>query len=236
MPVLPGSIRFMLSTAPDPASRSPIGLMTTPEKDRYFDATTDRPVRDDLRFAVSLATGDRVAIDCGCGAGSDIAYLRSEDFVVHAFDVEADAIRRCTERFADDARVHLQRASFTGFDYPAASLIVADASLFYCPPQDSDDVWRRITDALVPGGVFAGSFLGPGDTMAGPDFDRDAFWPEVLVMTEDELRPRFGDFNILRWNEHRQSGETADGTPHDWHIYAVVAQKKGQGVSTSGRS
>ena len=199
--------------------------MLSSEKQQYFDATTDRPVRADLLRSVALIGDSRIAIDCGCGAGSDIAFLRSEGFHVHAFDIEQAAIDRCRQRFGDDKNIQLTRAGFQNFSYPKASLVVADASLFFCPQQHFDVVWRRITEALMPGGVFCGSFLGPEDTMAGPDYNKDAWWPDVLILNETQVRARFVDFEIVSFTEHKLSGTTPDGTPHDWHIYAVVAQK-----------
>lgn len=229
----------------------------------YYDATSDRPVRQDLitavnhlvtkTFALDLqslsdnsSTGSVLAIDCGCGAGSDIAFLRLHGFTVYAFDVEASAIKRCQERFADDPQVHLAQASFHHYQYPQeASLVVADASLFFCPPQHFHGVWNRITSALRTGGIFVGSFLGPDDAMAQAVIAREEdseadnsrrrmdaaiYWPEVLVVTEATLRSRLeGDFEILSWHEHRTTGQAPGGdgksAPHSWHIFSVVAVK-----------
>lgn len=191
----------------------------------YFDATKFRDTRDDLKLGVELVEGPRIAIDCGCGAGSDIAFLRANGFTVHAFDIEAEAIARCQKRFTGDDKVKLSQDSFSTFQYPSASLIVADASLFFCPPDEFKDVWKRMNEALLPNGVFAGSFLGPDDTMAGPDYDCKAFWPDVLVTSEDELRAWLQPFEILTFTEHRKSGIAPGGNHHEWHIYSVVARK-----------
>ena len=82
---------------------------------KYFEATADRVTRDDLRLAVRLVEGNKVAIDCGCGAGSDIAFLRSHDFFVHAFDIEEESINRCKIRFKGDSKVLLSQNSFNTF-------------------------------------------------------------------------------------------------------------------------
>jgi len=193
---------------------------------RYFDATVDRETRDDLKLAVDLVEGDKVAVDCGCGAGSDIAYLRSHGFFVHAFDVEEESIKRCRKKFKDDSDVLLSRASFNTFNYPSASLIVADASLFFCPEVEFGEVWNKITDALLPKGVFSGSFLGPEDTMAGPGFNKESYWPEVLVLSEEEVKYLFKNYKIESFTEHRASGKAPDGEPHQWHLFSVVAKKE----------
>lgn len=143
--------------------------MSTREIRQYFNSTRNSDVRSDLAYAVSLVGDERVAIDCGCGAGSDIEYLRNNNFTVHAFDIEEESIRICEERFKDDSKVLLSNESFISFIYPQASLIVADASLFFCPPAEFDVVWKKIAQSLVcDARIFCGSFLGPEDTMAGP--------------------------------------------------------------------
>ncbi len=199
--------------------------MPSEEISKYFEATEDRATRDDLKVGVSLAEGSRIAIDCGCGAGSDIAYLRDNGFTVHAFDIESEAISRCQDRFSGDDGVFLSQDSFSTFNYPEASLIVADASLFFCPEGEFADVWEKICSALLPSGIFVGSFLGPEDTMAGPGYDRDAFWPDVLVASEHLVMEWFRSFEIISFKEHRKSGRAPGGDRHSWHIYSVVARK-----------
>lgn len=193
---------------------------------RYFDATDDRETRDDLRLAVSLVEGNKVAIDCGCGAGSDIAFLRSHGFLVHAFDIEEEAILRCGKRFENDKGVHLSQTSFIIYNYPYASLIVADASLFFCSKEEFGEVWNKITGALLPKGIFSGSFLGPEDTMAGSDYNKQPYWPDVLVFSKEEVQDLFYDYKIESFTEYRTSGKTPDGQPHKWHIFSVVATKE----------
>ncbi|MCL1037340.1 class I SAM-dependent methyltransferase [Shewanella submarina] len=199
--------------------------MASAEIQQYLDATENRPVREELRLAVSLVEGEKIAIDCGCGAGSDIDFLRSQGFQVYAFDIEREAIARCNARFSGDTRVSVSVAGFQDFVYPSASLVVADASLFFCPPKHFAQVWEKICQCLPPGGVFAGSFLGAEDTMTGTDFDRQAYWPDILVTDETEIRQWFEQFDIVSFKENRASGEAPDGKPHQWHIYSVVAKK-----------
>ena len=200
--------------------------MSTKEINEYYDSTENRVVREDLIYALSLVGEERIAIDCGCGAGSDIAFLRSKGFEVYAFDVEEESINRCQARFKGDERVHLSNDDFSSFTYPDVSLVVADASLFFCPPNQFNDVWSKISFSLISSsGVFCGSFLGPNDTMASAEYDKEAFWPEVSIFTEDKLRAIFADFKIERWQEHQISGQTAQGVDHNWHIFSVIAKK-----------
>ena len=200
----------------------------TPSKEilEYYDSTSNRKPRNDLRLAVNLANGPKIAIDCGCGAGSDIAFLRANGFLVHAFDIESESIARCRKRFSDDKDVILSQDTFCTFDYPRASLILADASLFFCPENEFAEAWYKITESLLPRGIFVGSFLGPEDTMAGSDCKREALWPEVLVVSEEQVRYWLNGFDIISFIEHRTSREAMDGKPHQWHVFSVVARKE----------
>ncbi len=199
--------------------------MPSEEVIRYFEATEFRSTRDDLKLGVSLVEGPRIAVDCGCGSGSDIAFLKDNGFTVHAFAIEREAIARCRKRFCGDKSVILSQSSFNAFDYPRVSLIVAEASLFFCPQSEFSEAWNKICSALVSGGIFVGSFLGPEDTMASDDYDRNAFWPEVLVANEHRVKEWLKPFEIISFHEHRKSGKAPGGGCHNWHIYSVVARK-----------
>ena len=124
--------------------------MTSEEIIEYYDVTADREVRAELMYAVGLVGEHKVAIDCGCGAGSDIAFLRKNGFKVYAFDVESEAIARCRSRFRGDIEVILSLDDFNSFPYPKASLVSADASLFFCREAEFDQVWHKMTEALLP--------------------------------------------------------------------------------------
>lgn len=199
--------------------------MTSQEIKDYYEATERRAVRADLEYAISLVNTSKIAIDCGCGAGSDIAYLLDNGFKVHAFDVERESISRCKERFKNNENVFLSKDSFESFEYPKASLIVADASLFFCAKHNFDGVWQNIENALVSGGVFCGSFLGSEDTMTSREYDKSVWWPHVLVLDEKQIKMKFNSFLIKCFTEHRESVETPQGVPHEWHIFSVVAKK-----------
>jgi len=192
---------------------------------KYFEATENRKIREDLIFAVENVDESKVAIDCGCGAGADINYLASKGFIVHGFDVEEESISRCKTRFKNIDNVNLSKSSFSTYNFPKASLVVADASLFFCPKSEFSGVWKNIYECLQPNGIFCGSFLGPEDTMATPKYNADDFWPDVAVFEEEEVMKLFANYEILRFNVHKSSGTTPSGDLHDWHIYSVIAKK-----------
>lgn len=200
--------------------------MASKEIREYYSATEYRETRSDLLYAVGRIESLRIAIDCGCGSGSDIQYLLTKDFKIYGFDLENLAIEKCKERFKDNADVILSVDSFQSFKYPKASLVLADASLFFCPEKDFDIVWSEMHKCLYPGGIFCGSFLGPEDSMASSNYDTDAFWADILVFSEEQVRSVFGgQYKILRFTEHKSLGKNEKGEPHHWHIFSVVARK-----------
>ncbi|WP_101758257.1 bifunctional 2-polyprenyl-6-hydroxyphenol methylase/3-demethylubiquinol 3-O-methyltransferase UbiG [Oceanicoccus sp. KOV_DT_Chl] len=199
--------------------------MSSEEIAKYFDATEFREIREDLVFAASMVSEPKVAIDCGCGAGADIDYLARNGFTVYGFDVEQESISRCQSRFDGIGNVILSKSSFIDFDYPQASLVVADASLFFCPNSEFEHVWSNIYQCLLPKGIFCGSFLGKEDTMAVSGNNPSVFWPEVTALEESEVVALFKNFEVLRFKTHKSTGKTPQGITHNWHIYQVVAQK-----------
>jgi len=101
-------------------------------------------------------------------------------------------------------------------DLPPADLVWASYSLFFCDPARFPDVWRRIREAVVPGGRFAGQLLGDRDTWATeremPWFDRDG------------VGTLFEGWAIERLDVEDQDGE-AWAVPKHWHVFHVVARR-----------
>lgn len=199
--------------------------MSNKDVSQYFDATAFRETREDLIYAVGLLGETKIAIDCGCGAGTDIDYLIRYGFTIHGFDIEEEAISRCRARFAANDNVVLSQSSFVNFKYPRASLVVADASLFFCPASNFEKVWSEISRCLLRDGVFCGLFLGKGDTMAQPGDNPAVHWPAVTSFEERDVSELFKNYKLLRFNTHKSSGKTTLGLWHEWHIFQVVAQK-----------
>lgn len=208
--------------------------MSSADIEHYFDTTTQRNIRDDLKFAVSEIGEPKIAIDCGCGAGADIEYLTQNNFKVYGFDIEPSSIARCQSRFSNYDNVVLSQSSFSEFDYPKVSLVVADASLFFCPTVDFDTVWEKIYQCLLPGGIFCGSLLGIEDTMAKPNdrlgdnsgaINPSVLWPHVTAFEEQDVKKLLARYQVMRFNTHQSSGLNSQGLEHNWHIFQIVARK-----------
>ncbi|MDF1645073.1 MAG: class I SAM-dependent methyltransferase, partial [Pseudomonadales bacterium] len=206
-------------------------IMSSKEIAKYFDATESREIREDLLFSASMVSEPKVAIDCGCGAGADIEYLSNNGFIVYGFDIEQESISRCESRFKGLDNVIVSKSSFSTFDYPQASLVVADASLFFCPSSEFNKVWSKIYECLLPNGLFCGSFLGKEDTMAVPGENSSVFWPEVTAFEDSEVKELLKNYEVLRFKTHKSKGKTPQGVTHNWHIIQVVAQKPNKSIN-----
>lgn len=199
--------------------------MSRSKVEAYYRETKDSEVRPELEFAFEKLIERTVAVDCGCGAGSNIVHLRNKGFVVHAYDIDEEAVSICTERFKDDSNVFVSTGSFGTFDYPKSSLVLADASLFFCPEQEFGIFVEKIRMSLHTRGLFCGAFLGHEDTMAQPEYTNQVYWGEPLVKSQNEIREALSGFEILKMSEFVSDGITPVGDEHHWHIHVVVASK-----------
>ena len=199
-------------------------VVTTKEVMEYYQQTKQGVIRPELEYALSISSGGGIAIDCGCGAGSDIAHLRAAGYIVHAFDINEQSIALCAARYKNDSNVFLSVDSFGSFLYPGASLIIADASLFFCPTDEFDLFIDKIEKSLEPHGVFCGAFLGARDTMSSPGFESEKYWGDVLVLSEEKIKTSLKKFEIHQFVEHESDGFTPTGDAHHWHIFIVVAK------------
>jgi tellurite methyltransferase len=122
-----------------------------------------------LRACELLGPGEgRTAVDLGCGAGVDALALAHRGWVVTAVDRDPVALGVLRGQMPGNG-LKIVCASFAEAVLPEAHLVHAGYSLPFCAPADFPGVWAAVLDALVPGGVFAGQFLGPHDGWAGSD-------------------------------------------------------------------
>ena len=193
----------------------------------YYKKTRDGSPDPVLAFACARVPADlpRVAVDCGCGGGRGSAFLLDQGFEVHGFDADPASEQFCLDRFLGDHKAHFTTATFASFDYPRASLVTASYSLFFCAAEEFDIAWRNITAAVMPGGVFAGTFLGPDDTWVELGHVTEMEDEKIIAHSESEVRELLAGFDILEMDIKRFNGETALGEKKLWHTITVVGQR-----------
>jgi SAM-dependent methyltransferase len=141
------------------------------------------------RFTCLLPSGGAIC-DAGCGSGRDAKAFLEQGFEVTAFDASAGMVRLASQYTGLPVR-HLR---FEDMDYKQAfDGIWCCASLLHVPPDEEQLVYRRIIDALKPGGIWYLSYkLGQGQREEGGRVFTD-HTPESLK----ELPGQFDGIRVL---------------------------------------
>jgi SAM-dependent methyltransferase len=168
-----------------------------------------------------------VAVDLGCGDGTDALALLERGWSVLAVDIEPAGLALPGARIpaAEAGRIRVMCASFADVVLPAAQLVHAGFSLPFCPPSEFPAVWEKIRRALVPGGIFAGQLFGTGDSWAGD--------PGMTFQDRPEVSRLLDGLEILQLHETERDGE-AYGGPKHWHTYDILAREPGKRAHPGG--
>jgi SAM-dependent methyltransferase len=197
--------------------------------EEYYRAIEGRPTRplfvDAIPFLPTRPAAVNetlVAIDLGCGDGTETLALLARGWTVVAVDGAPEAIARVRGSVMpeDAARLTTHVASFHELELPAADFAYAGLSLPFCAPGDFAEVWRRIVDALRPQGIFAGHFFGPHDSWAGT--------PDMSFQTSDQVEALLTGFEVHMFKEQDEDGPAVSGPKH-WHVFHVIAAKHDAG-------
>ncbi|PVZ68446.1 SAM-dependent methyltransferase [Pelagibaculum spongiae] len=193
----------------------------------YYQQVLEYPQRPSTERAVALLKQQQlmepaatVAVDCGCGIGRDSAWLLEQGFSVFGFDNAEQAIEVCLQRFVDQPHAHFMVSNFADYQYPEANLLIANASLFFCPEADFPTSWKNIVTALKSSGIIHVDLLGVDDSWVNdPEFNVSAF-------TRKEVDALFKNFEIVKIKERNEDGTTAIGTAKHWHSFHILAIKR----------
>ena len=190
-----------------------------------YEKTGARPPRDTLIRALDAfdraPARDRLAVDLGCGGGRDVVELLRRGWTVLAVDAEKTAIERLAAR--DDlpgtGRLEVRVGRFEEVEWPMADLVNSSFALPLCPPAAFPGVWSRMVTSLAPGGRFAGQLYGDRDEWAGD--------PSIAFHTAEEVEALLDGFDIEHLREEEDDSVTPRGRPKRWHIFHIVARKRG---------
>ena len=187
---------------------------------QYYAKALATPHLKRTEFAVKLnQSPTKVAIDCGCGTGSDMDYLHQQAYQVYGFDTHPDAVEICRQRFENCSLVEVSQDTFENYDYPRCGILMANSSLYFANPEEFSQTWQKIFAALDVGGVFVGDFMGSKDSWA------NGHHCPTTPLSEAQVRALFVDFDIIRFVERDEPGVTALGNDKHWHTFSVVAVK-----------
>ena len=104
---------------------------------------------------IALLPKDARVLDFGCGAGRDTAYFISRGIIVDAVDGSEEMVAAARELTGTDVRQML----FTELDcHDLYDGIWACSSILHCPVDELREVFLRMIDALINGGILYTSF------------------------------------------------------------------------------
>ncbi len=194
--------------------------------EQYYEAVQGRPPRATLLYALDKFDAEptdhqRLAVDLGCGDGRDTVEILRRGWQVLAMDKETEAIARLIQR-TDLNPTHLQTqvSSFESFVFPdQVDLINASFCLQFCPAEQFPVFWEKAVKALVFGGRFSGQLIG----------NRDSWnqYSNMSCYSLEQMKDFFKDFEFDLFEEEEHPGKTALGEEKYWHIFQIVACKKG---------
>ena len=159
------------------------------------------------------------AIDLGCGTGIDTMELLHKHWKVTAIDNQIGALNQLQQHAYPffDRDLKLIHGSFEFIALPAVNFINASFSLPFCHPDNFEDLWRNIENAITSGGRFAGHFFGKNDSWATN--------AEMTFLNEKQIYYLFDSFSIEWMEESERDGKTIGGKEKHWHVFHVVAKK-----------
>lgn len=196
---------------------------------RYYDAVAGAEPRPTLLLALDrfdagppAPAGFRLGVDLGCGDGRDTAEMLRRGWRVLAVDAEPEAFERLGARpesaAAPGDMLEVVTAPFETVAWAAADLVNASFALPLCAPADFAVVWERVVESLSAGGRFSGQLFGERDGWA-PD-------PGMTFLSRSEAERLFRGFELERFDEIENDGETRRGAWKHWHLFHIVARKR----------
>ena len=160
------------------------------------------------------------AVELGCGSGVDVIALAERGWKVYAVDSTPDGFENIRKKIPDSKKDNIEcvQVSFEDMTIPEADLVYSSFSIPFCKPGAFNAFWKKIVDAIKPGGRFSGNLFGEKDEWA--------YMKDVTFLTKDEVLHLLGDFDVEYFKEFHQEGAAVLTPTKLWHYYDVVARKK----------
>jgi len=186
----------------------------------YFDATRSMPLHPLFRELEPHLPRSGKSVDLGCGVGHAVLFMAEKGWEVDAVDGHQEALTTLSQRLGSNHRVHLHHSLLQDFEMKPNSydLVVAAYSLFFLGQEDFKETWEHIRNALKPGGLFVGEFLGVKDDWAD----------QFTAHSHDEVDELLAGWATIYSEEVEREGFVSQGQPKHWHIFHVIARKPDQ--------
>ena len=188
-------------------------------QDRPAPAARDPDPR--ARCVRTRARRPRRAVDLGCGGGRDIAEMLRRGWAVLAIDAEATAIERLAARddLPSTGRLETRIGRFEEIDWPACragEFQLRPAALPALGVSRAVVADRRLPRSRRP--LRGPALRRPGRVVRRP-FDHLSLSPGGRCAARG--------FEVEHLREEEDDSITPRGRPKHWHIFHIVARKKG---------
>ena len=183
---------------------------------RWVEGRAPRPLLTRALAEYGDVAAGAVAVDLGCGDGTESRALLEAGFAVTAVDADDAAMGLLADAASAGAPLTLLRAPMQDVELPAADLVYAGLSLPFCPPGAFDRLWARIRRALRPGGLLACDLFGDRDTWAGDE--------QMTSVAAERVTALLDGLEVLRLEESEEDGSSFSGPKH-WHTFQVLARQ-----------
>ena len=189
----------------------------------YYAAQTGRSTRPLFDEAVAGLGTDAhepgLAVELGCGDGTECLALLGRGWRVLAVDKQAEAIDLLRSRVHHDhlARLEARVAAIEDVALPACDFVYAGYSLPFVPPDRFAAMWAGLVRALRPGGCLAGQLFGERDSWTSD--------PSMTFQTRAEALALLAPLRVEVFREREEDGNSFSGTKH-WHIFDIIARRR----------
>lgn len=163
------------------------------------------------------------AIDIGAGSLRHSTYLAKHKIYVTAIDKDA-SIKKYYNRLSEDVKKYINPLNVNIKDYIVNNqeqfdVVIAIHSLPFLGRIGMMNFLKHLPHLLNNQGIFIATFWGNKDDWSMSD--------TICTLKKGELVSALGSFDILSTREKYFEGSTTSGKEKVWHIFDIVAQKKG---------
>lgn len=160
------------------------------------------------------------AMDIGCGAGHDSAFLAKKGWKVIAIDVEKIAGDYLDKKLSSENKENVQfiQTNFENYLFAErVDLVHASYALSFCSPGSIDDLMKRITNAIAPGGRFSGNFFGTRHFESANT--------NMTFLTKEEILGYFSESFTIEYFEEDEGEKNTITEPEHFHTYFIIAKR-----------
>ena len=188
----------------------------------FYEKTKNNIVNKELRYfinSVEHKTGK--AIELGCGAGVNTAYLIKNKWEVMANDIE-DVEGYIKEKLTKEElkKLSFVKGRFEEIELEENDLTFACNSLSFCEQKNFQKLWTRIEQNINVNGFFVGNFFGVKDA-----WYKTPKGEKMTFLTREQVFDLFKNFEIIEFCEKNNVLPSASGNMKHWHIFWVIAKK-----------